>query len=62
MVASLTSIGGRSVVSSMIAGVMLVLLVSILVVALGITRIILAIKGKHTGVAVSTVISPIAAA
>uniref|UniRef100_A0A915J2W8 Uncharacterized protein n=1 Tax=Romanomermis culicivorax TaxID=13658 RepID=A0A915J2W8_ROMCU len=48
MAAALASIGGRSVVSLMIAAVTLVLVVSIVVVAVGIARIIVAIKADRT--------------
>uniref|UniRef100_A0A915KU40 Uncharacterized protein n=1 Tax=Romanomermis culicivorax TaxID=13658 RepID=A0A915KU40_ROMCU len=62
MAAALASIRGRSVVSLMIVGVTLVLAVSIVVVAVGIARIIVAVKVDFTGVAVSTVIGAIVVA
>uniref|UniRef100_A0A915I249 Uncharacterized protein n=1 Tax=Romanomermis culicivorax TaxID=13658 RepID=A0A915I249_ROMCU len=62
MMAALASIGGRSVVSLVILAVALVLAVSIVVVAVGIPRIIVAIKADRTGVVVSAVIGAIMAA
>uniref|UniRef100_A0A915JCC5 Uncharacterized protein n=1 Tax=Romanomermis culicivorax TaxID=13658 RepID=A0A915JCC5_ROMCU len=62
MAAALASIGGRPVVSLMIAAVTLLLVVSMVVVAVGIARIIVAIKADRKGVVVSTVIGAMAAA